>query len=355
MNSTRIVAVAVLVSLVCPPAVSISASPPFTPHRNVTVMTYNVYLGADISRLLGVTSEEQLVAAVAAILTELQETKMPLRAAAIAAQITAAEPDIVGLQEVAQWSIGPTADTAAEQDFLQLILAAFPPNGPRYEPVMVQPNLDASISLPGQFVGLVDRDVMLARNDLPAADLKLSNLQAHTFATLLSFPNPVFGKVTIPRSWISADVKVRGKTLRFVTGHLEAFDKNVNAAQGLELLSGPAQTPLPLVMAADFNSSANGGLDVTNTYPEIINAGFSDAWATINPEIAGNTCCQLTDLSNSSSDLFERIDLVFTRSGMGVTSANLVGDEAINDENPPFWASDHAGVYAALKIPTGTR
>lgn len=127
----------------------------------------------------------------------------------------------------------------------------------------------------------------------------------------------------------------------------------IHVAQGQELLDGPAKTSMPVVMAGDFNSSANGGFDVTDTYPDIIDAGFQDTWAEINPSLAGDTCCQAADLSNATSDLFERIDLIFTNGGIGVSSAQLVGDQPIGS-GVPYWASDHAGVVASLKLPTTT-
>jgi endonuclease/exonuclease/phosphatase family metal-dependent hydrolase len=146
-------------------------------------------------------------------------------------------------------------------------------------------------------------------------------------------------------------VKVRGKTFRFITGHPEAFNPIINELQGLELLSGPAATSLPVVMAADFNSGPNAPAGFTGTYSNIIAAGFDDAWTALEPSLAGDTCCQLADLSNSSSDLFERIDQVFFNGGIAATSVERVGDDPINSTTP-FWASDHDGLTAALQIPT---
>jgi endonuclease/exonuclease/phosphatase family metal-dependent hydrolase len=108
----------------------------------------------------------------------------------------------------------------------------------------------------------------------------------------------VLADFTIPRGWISADVKVRGKTFRFVTGHLEEFDPGVNLRQGLELLWSPADRSMPVVMAADFNSGPNNPFGFTGTYHNIIAAGFDDTWPVLNPNLEGNTCCQLPDLSN---------------------------------------------------------
>lgn len=337
-----------------------SANPPppsFTPHRTAIVMTQNLYIGTDVTLLIAPTTLPELIEAVTMAFNEVQFTNFAVRAPRIADEIASSLPAVVGLQEVAQWSTGSTPDASNVQfDFLALLLDALEAAGVHYAPVAVQTNINAVA--PGLdennqmiFVRLVDRDVLLARTDLPAADLKISNLQTETFSHLLSFFNPLVGQVTIPRGWISADVKVRGKEFRFITTQLESFDANVQLDQAEELLSGPANTAMPVVLAGDFNSSANGGLDITPTYPELIAAGFTDGWAEANPSDAGNTCCQEPTLDNVSSDLFERIDLVLLRGGMGIGRAELVGTEP-DLTAPPFWPSDHAGLVATVRVPT---
>ena len=68
---------------------------------------------------------------------------------------------------------------------------------------------------------------------------------------------------------------MRGKSFRFVSTHLEADDQGVREAQAAEIISGPADTNLPVVFVADANSNANG--DATSpAYDSLINAGFVD-------------------------------------------------------------------------------
>jgi endonuclease/exonuclease/phosphatase family metal-dependent hydrolase len=153
------------------------------------------------------------------------------------------------------------------------------------------------------------------------------------------------------RSWISADVKVRGKTIRVITTHLESFDLTVQEQQGMELVSGPADTPLPVMLSGDFNSSADGGPDATPTYPNLIAAGFEDLWSIAHPLEPGDTCCQDADLMNAVSALFERIDLVLARGGFGVASIELVGNVPADKTPSGLWPSDHAGIVAMPRIP----
>lgn len=180
----------------------------YTPYRNVTVMTYNVYFGADLLPLFQVTTQAELLAAVATIWAQVQASDIPDRAAAIAQQIATAEPDLVSLQEAARWSTGDNpAATNVQYDFLQLILDSLPADGAHYAPVVVKNNIDASAPMLTNsglvYVRLVDRDVILARTDLPPADLKLSNIQAHTFSTLVTVTNPLLGgTIEVPRSWV---------------------------------------------------------------------------------------------------------------------------------------------------------
>jgi endonuclease/exonuclease/phosphatase family metal-dependent hydrolase len=361
-HSAAIAVVALLLSSHCAFAAGARSRRLYTPHRVGSVMTYNVYFGADLLPILGATTQAELLAAVGAAWSQVVANDIPKRASSIAHEIASVAPELVGLQEVAQWSLGPSPDNMTVQyDFLQLILDSLSADGARYAAVVVKDDLDAAAPMLDQdsnivYVRLVDREAILARTDLPAAALKLSNPQAHTYATLLSFTSPVLGEITVPRSWLSVDAKVRGKMFRFITTHLEAYNAQVQTAQAMELISGPADTSLPVVMAGDFNSDANGvGPDLTETYGDLIDAGFQDVWAALYPGVPGDTCCQDGDLSNSTSGLDERIDLVLTRSGMGDSSAQVVGDEMIDTTATPLWASDHASVTARLKVPTQTK
>lgn len=349
--SLAILLLMVKVAVAAPPA------PSFTPHRNATVMTQNLYLGTDVSLLFLPTTLPELIAAVTFALQEVEFTNFAARAPRIADEIKASGPAVVGLQEAARWSTGATPDAPDVQfDFLALLMAALENDGLHYVPVLVRSNLDATAPGLDQngnpiFVRLIDRQVLLARSDLPAANLKISNLQTATFTNLLTFTNPLLGKIKIPRGWISADIKVRGKQFRFITTQLEAFDPGVQLAQADELLSGPANTSMPVALTGDFNSDANGGPGATPTYPTLIGAGFVDAWTEANPSDPGDTCCQAATLDNPVSDLNERIDLVLLRGGLGVSAAELVG--TVPDLTaPPFWPSDHAGLAATARIPT---
>jgi endonuclease/exonuclease/phosphatase family metal-dependent hydrolase len=324
-------------------------------HRTITVFTANMDAGTDFKFLAAATDPNQFLAAVAATYAEVVAGKPDERAAGLAREIAAAQPTLVALQEATLWRTGPLfappAGTVA-YDQLQSLLDALAADGQHYAAVAISTNQD--VETPdlaiGQDVRATDRDVLLARTDLPDADLKLSNVLQHHFATFLTVPTPV-GPIADPRGWIAADVTVRGKTFRFVTTHLESFAA-VQVAQGNELLQGPAATGLPVVLAGDFNSAAAGGPDQTLTYGNMIAAGFTDDWAQVNPQDQGFTWpLHGEDPLTVASTPTERTDLVISRGDIEPTEAHLTGNSTSDLTPSGLWPSDHAAVVATFQIP----
>ena len=62
----------------------------------------------------------------------------------------------------------------------------------------------------------------------------MSNPQAAHYAAATTIPL-LSGPFRIDGSWLSVDAKVRGKTFRFVTTHLDPISPVVRAAQANEL------------------------------------------------------------------------------------------------------------------------
>ena len=75
----------------------------------VRVATYNLYLGADVSLLFGVNGEAELAERVDVVRRQLDATRFPERAAALASLLARERPHFVGLQEVARWSATPVS------------------------------------------------------------------------------------------------------------------------------------------------------------------------------------------------------------------------------------------------------
>ncbi|MFE9636925.1 endonuclease/exonuclease/phosphatase family protein [Streptomyces sp. NPDC006463] len=331
-------------------------------------MTRNLYLGADLAPVLAATSSQGLVTAVTAVWANVQATNFPERAEALADEIAEADPHLVGLQEAVLWRsqtpAGPGSATHVEYDFLQILLDELSARGKHYKAVAsvtVGSDFEAPRSTPSglQDIRLTDRDVLLARTDLPAHKFSVANAQAARFQNHVPICRPVLGcppnpPLRIERGWGAADATLRGRTTRVVTTHLEPTAPTVQEAQTDELLAGPLNTTLPTVLLGDLNSAAGGvgATPGTNTqsYNRLLAAGFTDAWIATRHRNPGFTCCQAPDLRNPTSNLTQRIDYVLFRGKATALSTNLVG-EAQADRTPSgLWPSDHAGVSGVLRL-----
>ena len=329
------------------------------------LLTRNLYLGADLTPLFGVTTPPQLFTAVQQVFATVQATDFPARAKVLADEIAASDPHIVGLQEATLWrsqtpSDFPSAPNAPDiaYDFLALLLDELTARGKAYAAVATVQNDDAEAPqiTPGglQDIRITDHDVILARTDLPAHVFSVSNAQSDNFSANLTIPNPLLGAITVTRGWTRVDVSLHGQMVRVVNTHLERNHPLIQVAQGNELLAGPLDTSLPTVLLGDLNSAADGigavpGQSDTPTYATMLAAGFADA-AVTKGERPGFTCCQAADLANATSHLSERVDFVLTRGEIEVSSANRVGDDPNARTPSGLWPSDHAGVWAVLHL-----
>lgn len=332
--------------------------------RTVTVMTRNLYFGADLAPAIGARTVPELIGAVTHIFGVVQASNIPARAMAIAAEIAEAQPDLVGLQEAVLWRSQFPADfapapnaTDVEFDYLQLLLDALAARGTPYAVVAVHitNDLEAPALTPTgaccREIRFTDREVILARVERAHNDpLTVSTVQDGTFVAQAGFLLPTGVLYRERRGWLAADVALRGARFRFVTTHLpaEGAANAIQEAQGLEVLAGPAATELPVIFVCDCNSRADG--TGTATYGNALAAGFADAWLEREPHDAGLTCCQAEDLRNPVSLFDQRIDLVLVRGRANVRHASTVGGEPEDRTPDGLWPSDHAGVGAIIQF-----
>lgn len=342
--------------------------------RVVTVMTQNLYQGTEfrhVQALLGTTPsfEEALQATTADYATYLA-TRFPDRAAEMAAEIARDKPALVGLQEVATWHIGafhPEHPFAlpgpVNEDFVPELIQALAADGMHYAQVSFYNDnftLAFPIATPAGLVsvGMVESGAIIARTDLPTSQLKLSNPQSGTYAARAGVlpnpldPDPPHGFL-ITNSWQSIDAKVRGKSFRFITTHLDfaAPEGLISAPQARELLAGPANTSLPVIVTGDMNS----GLRVNpQAYEAFIAGGLTDTWTAAGLGPPPLTCCHLEPedlLTNPGDEYTNDLDHIFTRGPFTVLDEHLVGNVAVDPSSPSFiWPSDHAGVVATLAL-----
>jgi hypothetical protein len=337
-------------------------------------MTQNLYQGTEFRNIQGLIGKEptldQALAATTADYATYVATRFKDRAVRIAAEIAQNRPALVGLQEVATWHTG-TFDPAhpfalpspVSEDFVAELVAALAADGIHYAPVSRHDDnftLAFPVVTPGGLiaVGMVESGVILARTDLPPGQLKLSDPQSGTFnARLPLFPNPLDPDLPqgfqFTNSWQSIDVKVRGKSFRFITTHLDALAPGgiVSGPQAQELVAGPAKTSLPIVVAGDMNSGPRVN---PAAYDAFLAGGLTDTWTAAGLGAPPLTCCHLApnDLVSDPNAIYtDDLDHVFTRGRFSVLDEHLVGNTAPSPPPASFiWPSDHAGILATLAI-----
>jgi endonuclease/exonuclease/phosphatase family metal-dependent hydrolase len=336
--------------------------------RQLTVMTRNLYLGSSLGPALAAKTPEEFIEAVARIYATVQYTNFPARAEAIADEIQATEPDLIGMQEVTKWTT-EGLNPPPGYDFLAILQGDLEARGLHYSVASVANNakigpaplVGSGSSCPvlegPQFtcaVTLEDRDVILVNDD--TSGLTWKNPQSGHYATQQTVESPV-GPLSFERGWASIDAKLKQQPFRFVNTHLETEESSiVQQTQAAEFLAGPAKGGT-VIATGDFNSAADGS--TTTSYAQLTAPGkFRDAWneALLGP---GLTCCQESNtpplapgaLNNPVSTLKTRIDLILTR---GSARADQDGSEVVGDTpfqgEPPFWPSDHAGVVAEVRL-----
>ena len=320
--------------------------------RDLTVMTRNLYLGADIAQVLDAATPFEFLVSVATTYGQVQFTDFPTRAAAIAAEIETADADLVGLQEVANWtSTGPGAPPSV--DFLAILLQKLNDRGLSYSVAATSYNLSVgpvpllfpcSAAPPSCQLSYEDRDVILVNNQ--RAGLQVSNPQSGRYDAQ-EVASSLAGPISFDRGWASTDGTLDGKKFTFVTTHLEIEDfAPVQEDQGREFLAGPAKGGGAVIAVGDFNSAADGS--TTSVYADLTKSWFADAWA-LNRGNVGLSCCQDPLLTNGTSHLHSRIDLVLTHGASRAVEAHLVGTAPFRGV-PPLWPSDHAGLVATVRI-----
>lgn len=351
----------------------------------ISVMTRNVYLGADLELGVRATSLQGLVDQAGVILAQVDRNNFPVRAKGLAAEILGTRPDLVGLQEVALWRTGPCTEspippkaTHVRYDYLALLMKQLNRGKQRYRVVIAEPEFDFEVpvntdgnehtSAPGCQFGselngrLTMRDVILAR-----VGLRTSGAAGGHFKTLLQV-RPGGIPVNVTRGWTSVNVQVPGAPLlRFVNAHLEAFDNQatnhtntgpdvgngqIREAQAKELFArgGPASGRLPVIVVGDFNSDRRTQIKPGDAlaYDALLRAGFAER------STSRNGCCLNAAVltvggGGKASDFDHRVDHVMTNrpGSIKLVRSTLTGTRPVNG----YWDSDHEGLFSTLLLP----
>lgn len=342
---------------------------------NVTVMTRNVFLGADLGPALRSTSVGDFIKNAGEIYRQLESTNFRKRAKGLADEIQERKPDLVGLQEVALWREGPVnlaaitsqKPTASKvyQDFLKILMKEVNKGPVKYEVVKVQKEFDFEAptdtdnNLTNGTFG-ADKDIRLTMRD---AILKRSGKRVQVkdqdgarYTTKNSFSVKVAGQVTVTsiRGWLSTRAKVKnGPWFTFANTHLEAFDDrtqvpSIRAKQATEFAKAMSKVKGPLIAVGDFNSDSPGLVPGDEqAFEALRKAGFKDIGTT-----TPLSCCLATsdDMQTGGSvDEFDhRVDQIFTTTAKRVKKVKtwVTGRQ----QSYGFWHSDHAGVVGKYTL-----
>ena len=356
----------------------------------VTVMTRNLYLGADINRPVraasGLSGPEALLALAQAnheVRETVDRTDFAIRSRLVAAEIAATRPDLVGLQEVALWRSGPMEldqlgrpnAATVDYDFLAILLIELARRQVVYDVVQSQdesdvegpaftgdPTLGTTDS--ARDVRLTLRDVLLVRSD---AEIRVADRGGGQYQHRLEIDLGGI-RYAYVRGFAWADLKIGRSHLRMVTTHLESESADLALAQAEELLTGvAADRSRTTVIACDCNSDRR---DQTVHPPDSVppaaaydrltgNGGFADTWLAQGPGAGPGFTFGLGEgVDDATARFRRRIDLVLVRGlppeRLAASRGEVTGDElAERDQGTGLWPSDHAGVVTELPLDGG--
>ncbi|PSP38172.1 hypothetical protein BRC71_05735 [Halobacteriales archaeon QH_7_65_31] len=310
--------------------------------RAVTVATQNLGLGVPLLDLL--TEEQVDPVLVGERFAKLRASVVSERMAALAAELTAESPAIIGVQE------GVLAERNGEPvvDFLASLERGFERAGGRYRRAAVSPNAD--ITLPAEHDGerfdvrFHDRDALFVREDV-AVDAT----DASTFA--INASRRLDGRrLVATRGFCRADCVVGGVPAVAVSTHLSAADRRIRLVQA-QALANQLPDDGAVVVLADLNSAP---IERDPSAYSLLAGELTDAAAAVGePEL---TCCREPALDGG--ELGFRLDCVLTGGPVTPLSTRLTAvDESarVRAGDRSLWPSDHAGVVADLRVGVGLR
>jgi endonuclease/exonuclease/phosphatase family metal-dependent hydrolase len=305
-------------------------------HAALTVATYNLYLGADLTVVFDVGSQEELTLRAGRVLDQVAATDFPARAGLIARSLVENRVDVVGLQEVARWSsAGDGAGPQVWLDFCVVLLEALRREGETYDAHACTPSFHGGAVVGTTHTSVLGHNVILVRR---GSGVRVTGERVGGFGDRLQIttgtPDVVF---EIERGWSAIDAEIDGTPFRFVNTHHEAWDERTRDAQRDELVDALAAGSGPVVVVGDFNATPEQvGMPVE----------YVDAW-TVADAGEGHTCGRPADLRGGQ--LRHRIDYVWVR-GARVERCWVVGGDEDDRTATGLWPSDHACVVARVRL-----
>ena len=375
------------------------AAPAQATDDQLTVLSRNIYLGADVSVALELIPD--MPAAAQFMWEQVAQTDFSKRAPVLAAELAREKPDVVAVQEATTWYCRSSffGSSTPVFDFTAQLLEATKAAGVEYvmaehdgerafnpgysipvlpslttvrDPQTFQPIFGTDEAACGFTIG----DALLVRADL--AD-NVTAVGSGDYASKYAVVPVVF---EIDRGYTWIDLSLPHGSVRVVTTHLESVwdpgAEPVSAAQARELIKATKAWDMPLVVIGDFNGdprdprpvdAPNPGLqpdtttgcdaqvsnpssstaDATcNSYWTMVQAGFLDVGPdALDPAnatwgasalLAGPDPDRLASEASNEFGFTDRLDYIFVKNGVSVVQTDLIGETWPNGED--MWACD---------------
>lgn len=365
------------------------ATPAQAADQPLTVMSRNLYLGADV----GVAMEliPDFSAAAQFMWNQVQATDFSKRAPVLAAEVIAANTDVVGLQEATHWYCKRNlwSKKVIVFDFTKQFLAATKAAGSEYvlashggvdalnigysipaipyltmveDPHTFQPLFGSDKAACGFEIG----DAIVVKKELADKVIQVGNTEYDVSYSII----PKI--MTIYRGYTWIDLDRNGSRVRIVSTHLESLwdsGKVPNSAlQAQQLIEDLSKTKMPVVVIGDFNADPRdprpaggynpGGqpessdkcldqgapttvanmLAECNAYWRMRQAGFNDAGPEIwNPNnftwgmsalLAGPDLKRYKagKIVGNKYGFTDRLDYIFLKNGAKALNARIIGN-----------------------------
>jgi endonuclease/exonuclease/phosphatase family metal-dependent hydrolase len=304
--------------------------------RDVTVMTRNVYLGADLIPL-ATAPADQFQHAASGVFAGVVGGDPDARMKVIAREIAKAKPDLVGLQEISLWRTGATSPASTVRyDFSKAIVARLKQLHAGYRLAV----LERAFNVEGPTDQGFDVRLTLGDEILVRKGVQVSHVRSGVFAHQLTIPTNGIGPVQVTRGWNALDARIGKTRLHFVNTHLEAYDPTVREAQASELVAGPLKSRRTTILVGDLNS----GPDLTDpndrlAYAALAGAGYKEE------RTAKFSCCFNDDLKSGGWD--HNVDHIMAKPKVRLVRSSVTGAETTPAGLHP---SDHGGVVSRLRL-----
>lgn len=361
---------------------------------SVTVMSRNIYLGADVGRALELIPN--LPAAAQYMWDQVKQTDFSKRAKILATEIKQSSPDVIGLQEATIWYCKkyPWSKKVEVFNFTEQLLDAL--DG-RYElaskdgiralnpgfsinpiPFLTKVNDEQTFKevfgSSSAACGFETGDALLVKKSDNLEVIEVGNSEYEASYSIV----PTI--MTIYRGYSWADIKVKGVPTRFVTTHLESLwdDNKVpnSAKQAMQLVNDLSNTKMPVIVMGDFNSdprdprskdqpnpgeqpiqsqACQANAITCNAYLIMSQAGYKDAgpdsldpknytWG-MNALLTGADTKRLVAAKSMGNEygFTDRLDYIFSKNGTESVASEIIGTQG-------EYGSDHAGVVATIAL-----